>query len=1028
MKTFLGKLRVISLTLVVATASLGILVGTTEAAPSEPYQWKSVVTGAGGGFVPGIIFNESEKDLIYARTDIGGAYRWNPSNESWIPLTDFVGWDDWNKNGVDALATDPIDPDRVYMAVGTYTNSWDQNNGSILRSTDRGDTWQTTTLPFKVGGNMPGRSMGERLVIDPNDNRILYFGARSGNGLWKSTDYGVTWSKVTSFPNPGTYVQDPSNDYTSDIVGLAWITFDKTTGSSGQATQTIYVGVADQNQSIYRSTDAGTTWTAVPGQPTGFLPHHGVLDSDGSLYISYSDGVGPYDGEKGDVWKFNTTTGAWINISPVPSSSSDNYFGYGGLTVDAQNPGTLMVATLNSWWPDANLFRSKDGGNTWTRIWEFDGYPNRKMRYTQDISAAPWLTFGVNPAPPEVSPKLGWMIGDLEIDPFDSDRMMYGTGATIYGSDNLTNWDKDTKIDISVKAKGLEEIAVLDLISPPSGAHLISGVGDVAGFRHDDLDQAPATIFTNPNYASTESLDFAELSPGTMVRVGKADYSADPNARSIGLSSDGGTTWYKANAEPAGTAGGGTVAISADGNRLVWSTPDKGVYYSATSGNSWIASSGIPAQAKVISDRVNPNKFYAFAAGKIYVSVNGGVSFTTSAATGLPVDGNSDLDAVPGIEGEIWFAGGNEESGPYGLWRSTDSGASFSKLSNVEEADSIGFGKAAPGQDVVALYTIAQIDGTRGFFRSDDGGASWVRINDDQHQYARVTTITGDPRIYGRVYLGTNGRGILYADPVGGNNGGGGNPPVSNSSIHPSTAEFDLATEHQADISINLTLNGNTLSSIRVGNSTLTEGTDYTVLGSQVILSKTYLATLPVGKTTFRFVFSAGNDSNLNLNVKKTTTPHPEPTGTVRIEMYNASTAAMGSSIIPKFKLTNTGTTALNLEDVKIRYYYTINGNEPQNFFCDWATVGGANVTGTFSALPTPVTGADHVLEIGFTSTAGTLAPGQSTEIQTRFSKHNWTNYTQTDDYSFASSHSTYEDWSKVTGYIAGNLQWGIEP
>lgn len=458
MRTFMGKLRMMSLTVAVVTASLGGLAGTTAAAPSEAYEWKNVVTGAGGGFVPGIIFNESEKDLIYARTDIGGAYRWNAADERWIPLTDFVGWDDWNKNGVDALATDPVDPDRVYMAVGTYTNSWDQNNGSILRSTDRGDTWQTTTLPFKVGGNMPGRSMGERLTVDPNDNSILYFGARSGHGLWKSTDYGVTWNEVTSFPNPGNYVQDPSNEYTSDIVGLAWITFDKTTGSAGQATQTIYVGVADKDQSVYRSTNGGLTWSAVAGQPTGYIPHHGVFDSDGSLYITYSDGVGPYDGAKGDVWKLNTSTGVWTNISPVPSSSTDNYFGYGGLAVDAQNPGTLMVATLNSWWPDATLFRSTDGGATWTRIWEFEGYPNRKLRYTQDISAAPWLTFGTNPAPPETTPKLGWMIGDLEIDPFDSDRMMYGTGATIYGTKNLTDWDDDEKINISVMAKGLRRL------------------------------------------------------------------------------------------------------------------------------------------------------------------------------------------------------------------------------------------------------------------------------------------------------------------------------------------------------------------------------------------------------------------------------------------------------------------------------------------------------------------------------------------------------------------------------------------
>ncbi|MMZ70071.1 Xyloglucanase precursor [compost metagenome] len=67
------------------------------------------------------------------------------------------------------------------------------------------------------------------------------------------------------------------------------------------------------------------TWEAVPGQPTGYLPHHGVLASDGFLYISYSNGAGPYDGTKGEVWKLDTSTGVWTNISPVPSGSEDNY-------------------------------------------------------------------------------------------------------------------------------------------------------------------------------------------------------------------------------------------------------------------------------------------------------------------------------------------------------------------------------------------------------------------------------------------------------------------------------------------------------------------------------------------------------------------------------------------------------------------------------------------------------------------------------------------------------------------------------
>ena len=66
---------------------------------------------------------------------------------------------------------------------------------------------------------------------------------------------------------------------------------------------------------------------------------------DHFLYIATSDTGGPYDGGKGDVWKYNTTTGAWTQISPIPSSSADDYFGYSGLTIDRQNPNTIMVAT-----------------------------------------------------------------------------------------------------------------------------------------------------------------------------------------------------------------------------------------------------------------------------------------------------------------------------------------------------------------------------------------------------------------------------------------------------------------------------------------------------------------------------------------------------------------------------------------------------------------------------------------------------------------------------------------------------------
>jgi len=177
-------------------------------------------------------------------------------------------------------------------------------------------------------------------------------------------------------------------------------------------------------------------------------------------------------------------------------------------------------------------------------------------------------------------------------------------------------------------------------------------------------------------------------------------------------------------------------------------------------GNTWTQAGGVPTNAVVESDRVNPQKFYALSGGQFFVSTNGGAAFTRTAATGLPDTGK--FKAVPGRDGDIWLAGSG------GLWHSTNSGASFMKLAAVTDAHSVGFGKAAPGRDYPAIFAMATVDGVSGVYRSDDGATSWVRINDDKHQYGNAgDAITGDPRVYGRVYLGTNGRGVLYADRTG---------------------------------------------------------------------------------------------------------------------------------------------------------------------------------------------------------------------------------------------------------------------
>ncbi|MFD8816297.1 cellulose binding domain-containing protein, partial [Streptomyces sp. NPDC059627] len=536
--------------------------------------------------------------------------------------------------------------------------------------------------------------------------------------------------------------------------------------------KTLLVGVAAQSPSVSRAPAAAPPRPPPPPPPTGYLAHKGVLDAkNGYLYLAYSDKGGPYDGGKGQLWRYATATGTWTNISPV--AEADTYYGFSGLTVDRQHPGTVMATAYSSWWPDTQLFRSTDSGATWTKAWDYTSYPNRSNRYTIDVSSSPWLTFGANPSPPEQSPKLGWMTEALEIDPFDSDRMMYGTGATLYGTGDLTKWDSGGQFTVKPMVQGLEETSVDDLAAPPSGgAQLFSALGDIGGFRHTDVTKVPSMMYTSPTFTTTTSLDFVESNPNTVVRVGNLD--SGPH---IAFSTDNGADWF-AGTDPSGVSGGGTVAAAADGSRFVWSPAGTGVQYTTGFGSSWSASSGIPSGATVESDRVDPRTFYGFKSGKFYVSSDGGATFTASAATGLPSGDSVRFKALPGTKGDVWLAGGAADGG-YGLWHSTDGGATFGKLANVGQADTIGFGKAATGASYQTLYTSAKIGGVRGIFRSTDEGATWTRINDDAHQWGWTgAAITGDPRVYGRVYVSTNGRGVIYGDTSdtgsGGGDGGGG--------------------------------------------------------------------------------------------------------------------------------------------------------------------------------------------------------------------------------------------------------------
>ncbi|MBQ9899044.1 MAG: cellulose-binding protein [Ruminococcus sp.] len=692
------------------------------------YTWSNVAIG-GGGYITGIVYNPKEEGLAYVRTDIGGAYRYDKSAERWVPITDQFGGDEWNLIGIESIATDPVEPNRVYAACGTYT----MENGAIIASDDYGKTWKRFDLSFGCGGNLSGRGVGERLMVDPTDNKNVYFGSRS-EGLWRSSDYGETWEKVESFPVKGDFTQEAT------AIGIMWVISDPSTGD-------IYAGAAmTDGKCIYKSADGGASWEALPALPAGMYPLQAEISTNGKLYTACSDNCGPNaDPKNGAVYAIDLATGDIEDITP--DTGDGHYGGYGGISLDEQDPDTLVVTSLSFWHDNGdNLYRTTDGGATWSSL-----YTSDEKNYVMDTSEAQWLDWGRSEA------KTGWWTAAVAIDPHNSDEVSYGTGATLFATENLTDLGSGTPVTIKFHAQGIEETAVFDMRTPltdGSTPQMYSIMGDLTGFAHMDVNVIPDDAHFMKN-GKPVSVDCAWQNGNYAV------YTTEDGAAPINYTTDGGVTWGSIKKLPE-KAMGGYVSMSADGSAVIWkpSSLTGKPYVTYDFGETWYNCDGLGYGARITADRVNPKVFYASCNNNFYVSKDGGHTFES---TGAILTDSCELIPSGTREGCVWVCNGTS------VFYTEDGGQTFTMLKNIT-AKAVGFGAPEKEGGCETVYVIGAEpsnadDYQVGIYRSTDNGQSWVRLNDDMHLFGNITpSITGDPNVFGRVYFATNGRGIVMGD------------------------------------------------------------------------------------------------------------------------------------------------------------------------------------------------------------------------------------------------------------------------
>lgn len=752
----------------------------------------------GGGYVTGFVYDGKEKGTLYLRTDIGGIYRFAEDEERWIPLNDDVNMDDIRATFPIAIATDEKRPGSLFVISGI----WDEKlPGKLSISEDHGEHFTHVDLPFRAHGNLNGRGTGSKLIVDKNNSDVLYY-ASQADGLWRSKDRGQKWEKLSAMKEDYLTLIAQTYDGSALIVGSAGITTKKSEGLRGHA---LYISY-DRGES-FEDLSAPAESETEGVKRAGHVPQR-IAVCEKYVFVTLSvmgknayadefgyscDGGSAFDGillryEIGEDGRL----GDYVDITPDNSGA-----GLAGLALSESRPGLVAVSSISKADGDS-IYRSFDYGESWEEI-----------LHGLDKGVMDFRTSYMKPEHNEGGNLIHWL-SDLKINPFDENDMWFNTGTGVFRTRNLTG----ETVVFSDSCKGLEETVHLNLYSPPFGdVILVDILGDLGGFAFKSLDETPRNSFDDADgnrYVTCLNADFSDTDPENCVITARGNWKGSTKGGLI-RTRDGFETFERINM-PFGLSekldeslhmieqpnvNSGWVAMSVDLENIVWSVavlagitlPMDMVVVSNDGGESFsrvkvIALDGSEIELsgdeyrglKVFSDRVEPDYFYGFDDhGHIFFSRDGGKTFKERREK-LPdfdlarIDcaDKSAVRAECGAVGVLYAALSEE-----GLWKIkyNDETDDFILKKLSRDGDviyNIGLGLGREDGDYFtepkAIYMNARIAGVYGFYRTFDDMATVERINDDSQMFGDINAIEGDSRVFGRFYIGSGSRGVLWGE------------------------------------------------------------------------------------------------------------------------------------------------------------------------------------------------------------------------------------------------------------------------